>query len=60
MNIEIFFIIICYVLIGFLLVIFNLRTSFHWLIKVTMIILVTLVLYSNLQIVQKFIRLAIQ
>ena len=42
MNIEIFFIIICYVLIGFLLVIFNLRTSFHWLIKVTMIILVTL------------------
>jgi len=42
MNIEIFFIIICYVLIGFLLVIFNLRTNFHWVIKATMIILVTL------------------
>ena len=41
MNIEIFFIIICYVLIGFLLVIFNLRTSFHWLIKAVMIVLVT-------------------
>ncbi len=42
MNIEIFFIIICYVLIGFLLVIFNLRTNFHWVVKATMIILVTL------------------
>ena len=42
MDIEIFFIIICYVLIGFLLVIFNLRTNFHWLIKATMIVLVTL------------------
>ena len=40
MDIEIFFIIICYVLIGFLLVIFNLRTNFHWLIKATMIVLV--------------------
>ena len=42
MDIEIFFIIICYVLIGFLLVVFNLRTNFHWLIKAIMIILVTL------------------
>ena len=42
MNIEIFFIVICYVLIGFLLIVFNLRTNFHWLIKATMIVIVTL------------------
>ena len=42
MNIEIFLIVICYVLIGFLLIVFNLRTNFHWLIKATMIVIVTL------------------
>ena len=42
MNSEIFLIIICYVILGFLLVLFNLRTNFHWLIKSTMIVLTTL------------------
>ena len=42
MNSEIFFIIICYVILAFLLVLFNLRTNFHWLIKSSMIILTTL------------------
>jgi len=42
MNLEIFFIILCYVIIGFLLVLFNLRTNFHWMIKSTMIIITTL------------------
>ncbi len=41
MNSEIFFIIICYVLLGFLLVLFNLRTSFHWFLKTLMIVIVT-------------------
>tara|TARA_B100000579_G_scaffold379972_1_gene347638 strand:+ start:121 stop:642 length:522 start_codon:yes stop_codon:yes gene_type:complete len=41
MNAEIFIIIICYVLIGFLLVLFNLRTNFNWFIKATMIVVVT-------------------
>ena len=41
MNSEIFFIIICYVILAFLLVLFNLRTNFHWLIKSSMIILTT-------------------
>jgi hypothetical protein len=42
MNLEIFFIILCYIIIGFLLVLFNLRTNFHWMIKSTMIIITTL------------------
>ena len=42
MNTEIFFIIICYIFLGFLLLIFNLRTSFHWITKSTMIIITTL------------------
>ena len=42
MNAEIFIIIICYVLIGFLLVLFNLRTNFNWFLKASMIIIVTL------------------
>ena len=42
MNSEIFLIIICYVISGFLLVLFNLRTNFHWLIKSSMIVLTTL------------------
>ena len=41
MNSEIFLIIICYVILGFLLVLFNLRTNFHWLIKSSMIVLTT-------------------
>ena len=41
MNSEIFSIIICYVILAFLLVLFNLRTSFHWMIKSTMIVLTT-------------------
>ena len=41
MNSEIFFIIICYVILAFLLVLFNLRTNFHWLIKSSMIIITT-------------------
>ncbi len=41
MNPEIFFIVICYVILAFLLVLFNLRTNFHWTIKSTMIILTT-------------------
>lgn len=42
MSSEIFLIIICYVILAFLLVLFNLRTNFHWLIKSTMVILTTL------------------
>ncbi|MBC10910.1 MAG: hypothetical protein CMP32_03245 [Rickettsiales bacterium] len=42
MNAEIFVIIICYVLIGFLLVLFNLRTNFNWLLKASMIAIVTI------------------
>ena len=42
MNAEIFFIIICYVALAFLLVLFNLRTSFHWIFKSSMIGIVTL------------------
>ena len=42
MNSEIFLIIICYVILGFLLVLFNLRTNFHWLIKSSMIVITTL------------------
>jgi len=34
-------IIVSYILLGFLLLMFNLRTSFHWLIKSSLIILVT-------------------
>ena len=41
MNAEIFFIIICYVALGFLLLLFNLRTNFHWIFKSSMIILTT-------------------
>ncbi len=41
MNSEIFLIIICYVILAFLLVLFNLRTNFHWIIKSTMIVLTT-------------------
>ena len=41
MNSEIFSIIICYVILAFLLVLFNLRTNFHWMIKSTMIVLTT-------------------
>ena len=42
MNAEIFFIVICYVALAFLLVLFNLRTSFHWIFKSSMIGIVTL------------------
>ena len=41
MNSEIFFIIICYAILAFLLVLFNLRTTFHWIIKSLMIIVTT-------------------
>ena len=41
MNTEIFFIIICYVALGFLLLLFNLRTNFHWFFKSSMIVVVT-------------------
>lgn len=41
MNSEIFFIIICYAILAFLLVLFNLRTTFHWIIKSSMIIVTT-------------------
>ena len=44
MNAEIFLIIICYVFIGFLLILFNLRTNFHWVIK-SSLILVTMTFY---------------
>ena len=44
MSTEVFFIIICYVFIGFLLLLFNLRTTFHWIIKSSFIIL-TLAFY---------------
>ena len=39
MSTEVFFIIICYVFIGFLLILFNLRTTYHWIIKSSLIIL---------------------
>ena len=42
MNSEIFLIIICYIILAFLLLLFNLRTNFHWMIKSTMIVLTTL------------------
>ena len=42
MNTEVFLIIICYVILGFLLVLFNLRTSFHWGFKASMITVVTI------------------
>ena len=41
MDSTVIFIILGYVLLGFLLIVFNLRTKFHWLIKSTMIITVT-------------------
>ena len=41
MNTEIFFIVICYVALGFLLLLFNLRTNFHWFFKSSMIVVVT-------------------
>ena len=44
MNAEIFFILICYVFIGFLLILLNLRTSFHWVIKSSLVI-ITLLFY---------------
>ena len=44
MSTEVFFIIICYVFIGFLLILFNLRTTYHWIIKSSLII-ITLVFY---------------
>ncbi len=42
MSSEIFLIIICYVILAFLLVLFNLRTNFHWIIKSTMVVLTTM------------------
>ena len=41
MSAEVFLIIICYVLIGFLLVFFNMRTTIHWALKGSMIVVVT-------------------
>ena len=41
MSTEIFLIIICYVILGFLLILFNLRTSFHWILKASMIVAIT-------------------
>ena len=42
MNSVIFLIIICYAILAFLLVLFNLRTTFHWIIKSLMIIITTI------------------
>ena len=44
MNAEILFIVICYVFIGFLLVLFNLRTTYHWIVKSSLIV-VTMIFY---------------
>ena len=38
MNSEIILIITGYILIGFLLTLFNLRTNFHWILKSSMIV----------------------
>ena len=38
MNSEVILIITGYILIGFLLLLFNLRTNFHWVLKSTMIV----------------------
>ncbi len=42
MNSEIILIITGYILIGFLLTLFNLRTNFHWILKSSMIVLTAL------------------
>ena len=44
MSTEIFFIIICYVFIGFLLILLNMRTTLHWILKSSLIV-ITLVFY---------------
>ena len=44
MNTEILFIVICYVFIGFLLVLFNLRTTYHWIVKSSLIV-ITMIFY---------------
>ena len=41
MSSTIISIIVCYIVLGFLLLIFNLRTNFHWVIKALMIVSVT-------------------
>ncbi len=41
MSSEIIFLIICYVFLGFLLILFNLKTTFHWVLKAIMIVIVT-------------------
>ena len=42
MTAEVILIITSYILIGFLLLLFNLRTSFHWVLKSSMIIVTSL------------------
>ena len=42
MSSEIILIITGYILIGFLLTLFNLRTNFHWILKSSMIVLTAL------------------
>ena len=42
MTAEVILIITSYILIGFLLLLFNLRTSFHWVLKSTMIVVTSL------------------
>ncbi len=42
MTAEVILIITSYILIGFLLLLFNLRTSFHWILKSSMIIVTSL------------------
>ena len=42
MNSEVILIITGYILIGFLLTLFNLRTNFHWILKSSMIVLTAL------------------
>ena len=41
MSSTILSIIVCYIILGFLLLMFNLRTNFHWLLKALMIVSVT-------------------
>ena len=47
MSSEIILIITGYILIGFLLTLFNLRTNFHWILKSSMIVL-TALLYLHI------------
>ena len=47
MNAEILFIVICYVFIGFLLVLFNLRTTYHWIVKSSLIVVTMIFIYLH-------------